>query len=238
MTTDMPQVFTSWSGGKDSCFACYLAITNGLKVRYLANMITDDGKRSWSHGQSPELLQVQSQAIGIPLVQRRTTRENYEAEYINMLRAFKEEGVEGGVFGDIDFNEHRQWIERVCREANITPHLPLWQKNQEKVLRDFIKLGFETVIVVTKSELLGKEWLGRKVDLGFLKYLNELRKTKEITPCGESGEYHTFVIDGPLFKRRIEILETRRTFKDGRWFLEILGTDLRTKRKRKGDIIT
>jgi len=236
--TDTNQVFTSWSGGKDSCFACYLAITNGLKVRYLANMITDDGKRSWSHGQSPDLLQVQSQAIGIPLVQRRTTRENYEAEYINMLRAFKEEGVEGGIFGDIDFNEHRQWIERVCREADITPHLPLWQKNQEKVLRDFIKLGFETVIVVTKSELLGKEWLGRKVDLSFLKHLDELRKTKDITPCGESGEYHTFVTDGPLFKRRIEIRETRRTFKDGRWFLEILGTDLRTKRKRKGDIIT
>ena len=233
--TDMPQVFASWSGGKDSCFACYLAITSGLKVRYLANMITDDGKRSWSHGQTPELLQAQSQAIEIPLVQRRTTRENYEAEYINMLRDFKEEGIEGGVFGDIDFNEHRRWIERVCGEADITPHLPLWQKNQEEVLRDFIKLGFETIIVVTKAELLGKEWLGRKVDLDFLKYLGELRKTKDITPCGESGEYHTFVIDGPLFKRRIEIRETRRTFKDGRWFLEILGTDLRNKRKEKGD---
>jgi len=238
MGSNMNQVFTSWSGGKDSCFACYRAITNGLKVRYLANMITDDGKRSWSHGQSPELLQVQSQAIGIPLVQHRATRDNYEAEFKNMLRAFKQEGVDGGVFGDIDFNEHRKWIDRVCQEVDITPHLPLWGESQEKILRDFINLGFEAVIVVTKSDLFGEEWLGRKVDLDFLKHLDELRETKDITPCGEAGEYHTFVTDGPLFKRRIEILETRRVFRDKHWFLEILDTDLRAKGKREGDRVT
>ena len=229
MVSNMNQVFTSWSGGKDSCFACYRATINGLKVRYLANMITDDGKRSWSHGQSPELLQAQSQAIGIPLVQHRATRDNYEAEFKNMLRTFKEEGIDGGVFGDIDFNEHREWIERVCQAVDITPHLPLWGENQEKILRDFINLGFETIIVVTKSDLLGEEWLGRKVDLDFLKHLDKLRETKNITPCGESGEYHTFVIDGPLFKQRVEIMETRKVFRDEHWFLEILDTDLRAK---------
>ena len=229
MVNNTHQVFTSWSGGKDSCFACYRATINGLKVRYLANMITDDGKRSWSHGQSPELLQAQSQAIGIPLVQHRTTREDYEAEFKNMLRTFKEEGIDGGVFGDIDFNEHREWIERVCQAVDITPHLPLWGESQDKILRDFINLGFETIIVVTKPDLLGEEWLGRKVDLDFLKHLDKLRETKDITPCGESGEYHTFVIDGPLFKQRIEITETKKVFRDERWFLEILSTDLKAK---------
>ena len=227
--SNINQVFTSWSGGKDSCFACYRATINGLKVRYLANMITDDSKRSWSHGQSPELLQVQSQAIGITLVQHQATRDNYEAEFKNMLRTFKEEGIDGGVFGDIDFNEHREWVERVCQAVDITPHLPLWGEKQEKILRDFINLGFETIIVVTKSDLLGEEWLGRKVDLDFLKHLDKLRETKDITPCGESGEYHTFVTDGPLFKRRIEILETKKIFRDEHWFLEILDTDLRAK---------
>ena len=227
--SNINQVFTSWSGGKDSCFACYRATINGLKVRYLANMITDDSKRSWSHGQSPELLQAQSQAIGIPLVQHRTTREDYEAEFKNMLRTFKEEGIDGGVFGDIDFNEHREWIERVCQAVDITPHLPLWGESQDKILRDFINLGFETIIVVTRPDLLGEEWLGRKVDLDFLKHLDKLRETKDITPCGESGEYHTFVIDGPLFKQRIEITETRKVFRDERWFLEILSTDLKAK---------
>lgn len=192
-------------------------------------MITEDGKRSWSHGQSPDLLQVQSQAIEIPLVQRRTTGDNYEAEFKNMLLAFKQEGVGGGVFGDIDFNEHRQWIDRVCQEVAIAPHLPLWGKSQDKILRDFIGLGFEAIVVTTRADLLGEEWLGRKVDLDFLKQLDELRKTEDITLCGEAGEYHTFVIDGPLFKKRLEILKTKKVLKEGHWFLEILKCGLKAK---------
>lgn len=225
----MNLVFASWSGGKDSCLAGYLAATHGLKVRYLANMVSEDGKRSCSHGLRASIIRMQSQAIGIPLVQRRTTRETYEAEFKSMLRTFKQEGVNGGVFGDIDFNEHRQWIERVCQEVDITPHLPLWGKEHEKILRNFIHLGFEAIVVAAKSELFGEEILGREVDLDFIQHLEELRKTKTITLCGEAGEYHTFVIDGPLFKKRVEILETEKVLRDEHWFLEILDADLRRK---------
>ena len=225
----MPEVFTSWSGGKDSSFACYRAVASGLKVRYLLNMITEDGKRSWTHGLSTELLQVQSQALGIPLVQRRTTMASYEAEFKDVLLTLKQEGVRGGVFGDIDLDEHRQWIERVCHDVAITPYLPLWGQAQQKILTDFIDLGFEAVVVVAKADLFGEEWLGRKVDLDFLKELDELRETKDITPCGESGEYHTFVTDGPLFNQRIEILETNKVLREGHWFLEILKYELRSK---------
>lgn len=226
---DINRVFVSWSGGKDSCFACYRAGAGGLKVLRLLNMITEDGKLSWSHGLSSEILQVQSQAIGIPLVQKRTRRKDYEAEFKNALRALKQKGIGGGVFGDIDLNEHRQWIERVCQEADITPHLPLWGENQDRVLKEFVDLGFEAVFVVTKADLLGEEWLGRKVDLGFIKHLEGLKGTKNITPCGEAGEYHTFVVDGPLFKQRVEILESRKVLKNGHWFLEILKCELRTR---------
>jgi len=225
----MHQVFTSWSGGKDSCLACYQAATSGLKVRYLLNMTTEDGKRSWTHGLSTELLEIQSQAMGIPLVQRRTTGVAYETEFINILRTSKQEGIEGGVFGDIDFEPHRQWIERVCQEADITPHLPLWGQNQDKIMRDFIDLGFEAVVVAAKADLFGEEWLGRKVDLDFLEQLNKLRETKDITPCGEAGEYHTFVTDGPLFNQRLEILKTSKALREGQRFLEILKCDLRSK---------
>ena len=146
-----------------------------------------------------------------------------------MLRDFRQEGVEGGVFGDIDFNEHREWIERVCQYADIVPHLPLWGQKQAKILRDFVDLGFEAVVVAAKTDLFGEEWLGRKLDTDFIDYLNRLKETKEITPCGEAGEYHTFVIDGPMFNQRIEILDTRKVLREERWFLEIMHSELKPK---------
>jgi len=223
------QVFTSWSGGKDSCLACYQAIASGLKVRYLVNMITEDGKRSWTHGLSNELLQMQSQAIGIPLVQRRTTMANYETEFKDVLLALKQEGVRGGVFGNIALDEHRQWVDRVCQQVEITPHQPLWGQAQEDILTDFIESGFEAIVVVTRADLLGEEWLGRKIDPDFLSHLFELKQTSEIQLCGEAGEYHTFVTDGPLFSQQIEILETNKVLRGGHWFLEILRSDLKAK---------
>ena len=223
----MQQVFTSWSGGKDSCLACYKAAEEGLKVRYLVNMISEDGKRSRSHGLSAEVLQTQSQALEIPLVQRRTTWENYEANFISMLSEFKAEGIKGGVFGDIDLDEHREWVERISQQANITPHLPLWGQNQDKILTDFIDLGFEAIVVTTKADLLGEDWLGRRVDLSFLEQITALGRG--ITPCGEAGEYHTLVIDGPLFRQRVEILESREVRREGHWFLEVSRVALRDR---------
>jgi len=192
-------------------------------------MITEDGKRSWTHGLSAELLEVQSQAIGIPLIQRRTTMANYETEFKNMLLALKPEGMRGGVFGDIDLEEHRQWIDRICQQVDIIPYLPLWGQSQEAILKDFTGLGFEAIVVVARADLFTQEWLGHKIDLDFLSHLSELKQTNEIQLCGEAGEYHTFVTDGPLFNQRIEILETNKVLRDGYWFLEILKYALRSK---------
>jgi len=153
----------------------------------------------------------------------------YEADFKRVILDLKKEGVEGGVFGDIDLEEHREWVERLCREADIVPHLPLWGLNQEKILTDFIGLGFEAVIVIAKADLFGREWLGRKVDLNFLSHLSELKETGDITACGEAGEYHTFVTDGPLFSQRIEILESNKVLREGSWFLEISKSDLKAK---------
>ncbi|MFC2007263.1 diphthine--ammonia ligase [Chloroflexota bacterium] len=227
----MPKVFCSWSGGKDSCLACYLGVNNGLEVQYLANTVTEDGQRSCSHGISAEVIRLQAQAMGIPILQRPTTMNTYETEFISMLRAFKREGIEGGIFGDIDFNPHREWIETVCQAAGVTPHLPLWGKNQGTIMRDFISLGFESVVVAARADLFGDEILGRTVDLDFLDYLEELGRTRDITPCGEAGEYHTMVIDGPLFKKRVNILETSNELREGKWFLEIIKADLSNKQQ-------
>jgi len=222
-------VFASWSGGKDCCLALHRATVNGLDVRYLANTITEDGKRSRSHGISADIIRVQSQAMGIPVRQRQTTRESYEAVFIDMLKAFKREGIEGGVFGDIDFNAHREWIERVCREADIKPYLPLWLESQDKLMAEFIDSGFEAVVVAAKAEYFGEEVLGQKIDRSFIANLEELGKIKTITPCGEAGEYHTLVIDGPTFQKRLEILKSRKVLREGIRFLEILSADLKDK---------
>jgi diphthine-ammonia ligase len=219
---EMEAVFASWSGGKDCCLACYRAISSGFDVRYLANMVGEDGKRSYSHGLAPRILEVQARAIGIPLVRKRARRDNYEERFKELLGSFKKEGISGGVFGDIDLDVHREWIERVCGDVAVTPHLPLWGEDQEKLLKEFIDLGFTAIVVAAKAELFGREWLGRKVDQRFLDQLKNLGKVSEVTPCGEAGEYHTLVIDGPLFKERLEIVRSRRILREGRWFLSIL----------------
>jgi uncharacterized protein (TIGR00290 family) len=221
----MERAFTSWSGGKDCCLACYRAATDGLQIRYLVNMVTEDGQRSRSHGLAAKWLQMQAQAIGIPLIQHRTTSANYEAEFKSVLLALKQEGIIAGVFGDIDFNAHREWIDRVCSETGIMPYLPLWGEEQNKILREFITLGFEAVVVATRADLLGEEWLGRKLDSDFLA---DLAKLENITLCGEAGEYHTLVINGPLFQKRIEIIEANKILNNGHWFLDIVNCELKS----------
>jgi uncharacterized protein (TIGR00290 family) len=223
----MLKSFASWSGGKDCCLALHRAKAGGMDVRYFANMVTEDGKRSCSHGISAAVIKRQSEALGISIVQRPTTGDTYEAVFIKTLKDFRQEGIEAGVFGDIDFEPHREWIEKVCAAAGITPHLPLWQENQQKLMEEFIDAGFKAVVVAVKAELLGKEALGRTVDRKFLAYLAGL--DKGITPCGEAGEFHTLVIDGPLFQKRLEIVETEKVTRGDHHFLEILKTKLIAK---------
>jgi len=228
----MEPVFVSWSGGKDCCLAGYLAMKEGLNVRYLANTVNEEGRQSRSHGLSAVVLKQQAQALGIPLTQQRTGKDTYEADFKTMLARLRAEGVTGGVFGDIDFNAHREWLDRVCGGAGITPHFPLWLRKQDEIMRDFITLGFEAVVVATRADILGEEWLGRKVDFAFIRDLAALNKN--ITPCGEAGEYHTLVIDGPIFKQRLEIVNADKVLRDGHWFFEIKTSALKPKERQAG----
>ncbi|MFC1860642.1 diphthine--ammonia ligase, partial [Chloroflexota bacterium] len=177
---------------------------------------------SHSHGLSTALLDMQSQSLGVPLLQRRAAWEEYEAEFKKALLVLREKGITEGVFGDIDLDEHRQWVERVCCECGVTPHLPLWGDSQDSLLRDFINAGFKAVVVVTRADVLNEEWLGREVNVGFLA---DLTSCKNVTPCGEAGEYHSLVIDGPLFTKGIMITEAEKVLRDDYWFLDIKKAD-------------
>jgi diphthine-ammonia ligase len=223
----MPKVFSSWSGGKDCSLALYRAKKDGMDIKYLFNTVTQDGLRSCSHGMSANVIKRQAEALGIPIVQRPTTNETYETEFVNVLRKFKEEGIEGGIFGDIDFNPHREWIERVCSNAGMTPYLPLWLEDQQKLMEEFIDAGFIAKVVAVKADTLGKDVLGRTVDRDFLAYLAGLNKN--ITPCGEAGEYHTLVVDGPIFRQRLEFTATEKVTRGDHHFLEITGVELKVK---------
>ncbi len=223
----MEKVFVSWSGGKDCCLSLYRATKSGMKVCYLVNMVTADGERSCSHGMNAIVIKKQAEALGIPIAQRPTTDTNYEEIFTGTLKGFKKDGITGGVFGDIDFNAHREWIERVCANAGMTAHLPLWLEDQSKLMEEFIGAGFKSIIVAVKSDLLGKEVLGKTIDKKFLAYIAGLNKG--ITPCGEAGEFHSLVIDGPIFKKRVVITESEKDTRGEHHFLEIKNLELKAK---------
>ena len=163
----------SWSGGKDGCFACYEAIRQGYKVSHLVNFIAKESQRVRFHGTEAKLIQLQSQALGIPLLQKETTWGGYEQEFKKAVRSLVPNGIEGMVFGDIYLQEHKDWVERVCNDLDIKAVEPLWGKKPEEVLLDFIAKGFEALIVSARSDLFGNEWIGRIVDMDFFNYLKK-----------------------------------------------------------------
>lgn len=219
-------VVSSWSGGKDSCLACYEAVSDGYKVFYLLNSVSKEYDRVSFHGVKSELISLQAQAIDVPIVQPRVTKDDYEQEFKKAILELKELGIRGAVFGDIELQEHRDWIERVCGELGVEPILPLWGRQPEQIFRDFIDAEFEAIVVSANADLLGKEWVGRRVDD---KFVEDLRKVEDVDLCGEAGEYHTFVTDGPLFKRRIMIQKIDKVLKNGYWFLDILSHEIKGK---------
>jgi uncharacterized protein (TIGR00290 family) len=213
----------SWSGGKDGCFACYKALQGGYDIRWMVNSISDDHGRVRFHGTEARLIQLQAQATGIALVQNRTSAQHYEEDFKRALRPLIDEGLAGMIFGDIYVPENRRWVEKVCRDLSIEAVLPLWGRDPKELFREFIDAGFRAVMVGADSRRVDKEWIGRPLDRRLLAYLESHR----IDPCGENGEYHTFVVDGPLFQQAIEITSARTVAINGYWFLDTEAYGLR-----------
>lgn len=218
MVQNHRKAFCCWSGGKDSCMALFRALNEKFNVVYLLNMISEDGKHSRSHGISSDLLKLQSESIGIPIVQSNASWENYENEFKNTVLELKKVGVTTGIFGDIDLQEHRNWVERVCKDIEIKPILPLWKEERGRLIKEFIQSGFKAIVVSTNAVFLGDEWLGKRINDEFIA---DLKSLGNIDLCGEKGEYHTFVYDGPFFKEPVQFIIGDKTLKDKYWVLEI-----------------
>ena len=208
-------VVVSWTGGKDGCLSCYQAISDGFNVTHLLNF--RDTKKNGSHKINHELLFAQMQAIGIP--SRQTDFISYEQEFKNVVQELNDKGaaIEGAVFGHIQ--THDGLVKRICADLGVTLIMPLWKRDSEQNISDLVEAGFETIIISAKADLLGKEWLGRTIDN---KFVNDLRRfNRAIDPCGEDGEFHTFVIDGPLFRNRLKIVDSEKTLEDGYWRMNV-----------------
>lgn len=219
---DKLKAISSWSGGKDSCLACYKAIQQGYDVKLLLNFVSRESKRGCFHGIEGKLLKFQADLIGIPLAQKEVSpdMQKYEEEFKAAVTELRGKDIGSMVFGDIYLLEHESWIERVCKELKINALEPLWGNSPENIIDEFLKAGFKAIIVSCKADVMGKEFLGRYIDQ---ELVAELKK-KDICPCGEKGEFHTLVVDGPIFKRPIKIVEAEPIIKEGfwkHWFLDI-----------------
>ena len=213
-------VASSWSGGKDSCLACYKAIKQGYNVKYLLNFISKEFRRCCFHGIEAELIQLQAELMGIPLIQKEVTADmqEYEKEFKAAVSELKD--IKAIVFGDIYLEEHLNWVKRVCRDLDISAIEPLWNSSPMDLIEEFIDLGFKAIVVSCQADKFGKDFVGKYIDKDLLAEL----KAKNICPCGENGEFHTLVVDGPIFKKRIEILKSEPVLKETfwkYWFLDI-----------------
>ena len=227
----MTEAISSWSGGKDSCFACYLALAQGYKVTHLVNFISREFRRVSFHGTRARLIHRQAELVGIPLAQYAIPPDMalYEQTFKKAVSALRRRGAEAMVFGDIYLQEHRDWVERVCAEVGLTPVLPLWNRETEGLMKEFIGAGFEAAVISAKADIFGEEWLGRRIDRSFLTDVKHLAQTKDVDICGEKGEYHTVVLDGPLFGKRIQPTYGERVQRDGYWFLDIPRSRVKSK---------
>jgi uncharacterized protein (TIGR00290 family) len=123
-----------------------------------------------------------------------------------------------GIFGDIDLTQHREWVERVCADCGITPILSLWNKKREELLNTFINDGFRAIIVAVDARFLNEDWLGKEIDADFVRDATSLGT---IDLCGEKGEYHTFVYDGPIFKTPLAFKTSQKILRDDNWLLRL-----------------
>ena len=188
----------SWSGGKDSCLAVWRSRGQGLQVRRLLTALDESGERARSHGVPPALLRAQAAAMGMEMQFLQASWTDYETHFVAALQEARAAGISEAVFGDIDLQPHRDWEEQVCARAGLAAHLPLWGGDRLGLVREFWAAGFKAVVVCVDGRHLDASYAGRLFDQAFVDSLPH-----GVDACGENGEFHTFVYDGPAFSQPV-----------------------------------
>jgi uncharacterized protein (TIGR00290 family) len=207
-----------WSGGKDSAMALYeLQLTHSYEVSALLTTITEDYERISMHGVRRILLEQQADSLGLSLeklfISKNASNEEYESKMQEALIKYQVTGVSFVVFGDIFLENLRKYREDNLSKINMKGIFPIWKRDTTELARTFIDLSFKAVVICVDSNVLDKKFVGRAFDERFL---SELPTT--VDPCGENGEFHSFVYDGPIFRERIIFTKGDIVLRDNRFY--------------------
>ncbi|EKN66986.1 hypothetical protein BABA_13897 [Neobacillus bataviensis LMG 21833] len=197
-------VALSWSGGKDCCMALDTLIQKGYEVACLVTTVPKELGRTFGHGERTDMIRLQGKALSIPIHFIECTFETYTVEFVKAVQILKNQyKITGIAFGDLYLDEHRNWGENVANAAGVDALYPLWSKKEaaQSLLENFVQSGFKAIVIRVREDVLDETWLGRLLDDSFLQ---DVQMTS-ICPMGESGEYHTYVFDGPLFSKKIQL---------------------------------
>jgi uncharacterized protein (TIGR00290 family) len=213
------KVIVAWSGGKDSALALYEVMNSGsYEVFELLTTVTKDYDRISIHGVRRALLEQQAKALRILLEEMFITKgasdAEYEGELLKTLKRHRNSGVFSIVFGDIFLADVRKYRKQILEKVGMNGIFPLWKKDTKDLARTFINLGFKAIITSVDSNVLGKSFAGREYDEKFLSdYL-----PANVDPCGENGEFHSFVYDGPIFRERVLFTKGESVLRDNRFY--------------------
>lgn len=195
------QSIVSFSGGKDSSLALYHAMQTGTVIGLIV-MLEEQGQRSRSHAMPLDIIRAQADAVALPVYMTSSSWADYETKFIALLNQAKQHGAEVLVTGDLDMPEHGCWHDRVTQQVGLKLGMPLWLRPHREVVEEFINLGFKSVIVTVNLKLgMQVEDLGKTLTLDYIQELED----RGVDPCGEGGEFHTTVIDGPIFNKAIPV---------------------------------
>ncbi len=199
----MKNVLISYSCGKDSTLALYRMLQQNYKVLGLIVTINKSTQVSWFHIIPRDIIQEIADSLNIPVYFVESTgSQNYLETYEDTLRKVSiQTNSKICVFGDIDILEHRTWCIDRTNNVGIEAIFPLWQEDRESLTYEFIDAGFEAIIKVVDTNVLSEDFLGKRL----MKEVIEQIKQSGADPCGENGEYHTIVLNGPIFNKKIDI---------------------------------
>lgn len=227
-----------FSGGKDSVMAAYKVMLEGHMIAVLLTMIPKSSDSYMYHVPNIRLTKYSAEAMGIPLEVRESVGKPPEenADLFNALKEIKEKyGIDGVSAGAVGSRYQYNIVAKICKDLDLKVYAPYWQKDHEGLIREALDAGFEILIAGVAAYGLDDSWLGRRLDYKALEELKKLRDKYKVDIGGEGGEYETFVIDGPLFKKRIEIRQARKTWDGvrGDYVIEKLGLKEKGSEKRK-----